>query len=221
MEMSITGVLRYGSLFGPCLTLRRTITSALGRNAIAFVDEFFNAGNHPVPHAWLLHVNFGYPLVDAGAELCYDAAKVEPVDTDEARTRFGDGASAKYKRVPEPQDRHRGSTEAVAFLYPRATDRSGATTVGLINRKLGLGVAIRYSTREFSRCVNWQHWGPGEYVTALEPANGTVRGRWKDREDGTLDSIEPGGRKTYGYSIEAVSDKSGLEELGRLNAAKK
>jgi hypothetical protein len=221
MEMSISGVLRYGSLFGPCLTLRRTITSALGRNAISFVDEFFNAGNQPVPHAWLLHINFGYPLVDAGAEFCYDASKVEPVDTDEARTRFKDGAAATYKRVPEPRDRHRGSTEAVAYLYPRATDRAGATMVGIVNRKLGLGVAVRYSTKEFPRCVNWQHWGPGEYVTALEPTNGTVRGRWKDREDGTLDSIEPGGRKTYRYVIEAVSDRSGLEELSRLNSAAK
>jgi uncharacterized protein DUF4432 len=221
MEMSITGVLRYGSLFGPCLTLRRTITSALDRNAIAFEDEFFNAGNQPVPHAWLLHINFGYPLVDAGAEFCYDASKVEPVDTDEARARFKDGGAATYKRVPEPQDSHRGSTEAVAYLYPRPTDRAGSTTVGIVNRKLGLGVAIRYSTKEFPRCVNWQHWGPGEYVTALEPANGTVRGRWKDREDGTLDSIEPGGRKTYRYVIEAATGRPGLEELGRLNAAAK
>ena len=71
--MSVTGVLRYGPLFGPNLTLRRTIRSTLGRNAIDVTDEFFNAGNQAVPHAWLLHINFGYPLVDAGAEFCYDA----------------------------------------------------------------------------------------------------------------------------------------------------
>ena len=84
------------------------------------------------------------------------------------------------------------STEAVAYLYPRAS-RDGRTTVGVVNRKLGLGLAIRYNTREFPRCVNWQHWGPGEYVTALEPTNGTVQGRAKDREQRAA-RRDPGGR---------------------------
>jgi hypothetical protein len=152
--------------------------------------------------------------------LCYDAAKVEPVPTDESRARFKDGGAGgvpAYKRIPDPQDRHRGSTESAGYLYPRATGRDGRTTVGIVNRKIGVGVAIRYSTKEFPRCLNWQHWGPGEYVTALEPANGTVRGRAKDREDGTLDFIGPGARKTYRYTIEALADRRTLDELRDLN----
>ena len=82
---------------------------------------------------------------------------------------------------------------------------------------LGLGLAIRYNTREFSRCINWQHWGPGEYVTALEPVNGTVQGRAKDREQGLLDEIAAGGRKTYRYRIEAIADRDGLDALRALN----
>src|SRR3954471_21632413 len=38
-EMSVVGVLRYGKLFGPNLTLRRTIRSWLGENAIEVADE--------------------------------------------------------------------------------------------------------------------------------------------------------------------------------------
>jgi len=71
--MSITGVVRYGRLFARNLELRRTITSRLGENAIDFVDEFTNLGNGPVPHAWLLHINLGYPLVQEGTEFCYDS----------------------------------------------------------------------------------------------------------------------------------------------------
>ena len=216
LEMSITGVVRYGALFGPLLELRRTITSTLGVNAIHFIDEFFNPGNTDAPHAWLLHINFGYPLVDDGSEFCYDSPKVEPKEVPEHVSRFRKGVDPK--RVPGPLDAHRGFNESVAYLYPRATDRSGRTTVGIVNRKLGVGVAIRYSTKEFPRCVNWQHWGPGEYVTALEPANGTVRGRWVDREEGILDTIPAGGRKTYRYTIEAVSGREAIEELRSLNA---
>jgi hypothetical protein len=215
MEMSVTAVLRYGSLFGPCVTLRRTITSRLGQNTIEFADEFFNAGNTVAPHAWLLHINFGYPLVDAGAEFCYDSPTVEPTDTDLSRSRFKPGVN--YKRIPGPTEAHRGGNESVAYLKPKPVDRPGNTTVGIINRKLSLGAAIHYNTREFPLCVNWQHWGPGEYVTALEPVNGSVAGRWNDREKGILDHLEPGEKKTYRYAIEAVASRAGLEHLRRLN----
>jgi hypothetical protein len=215
LEMSITGVVRYGSLFGPSLELRRTIRSTLGANAIDFVDEFYNPANTDAPHAWLLHINLGYPLVDAGAEFCYDSPRVEPKDAPEGVSRFN-RKGIDPKRVPEPLDAHRGFNESVAYQFPRA-DRSGRATVGLVNRKLGLGVAIRYSTREFPRCVNWQHWGPGEYVTALEPANGTVEGRAKDRDRGLLDTIPAGARKTYRYQIEAVTGREGIEALRELN----
>jgi hypothetical protein len=213
-EMSVTAIVRYGRFYGPNVELRRTITSILGGNAIEVTDEFSNVGNTPAPHAWLLHINFGYPLVDAGAELCFDA-KVEPLDNEPARARFGD--LAKAKKIPAPLKEQRGETSAVAYLFPRS-DKQGRATVGIVNRKLGVGVAIRYSTREFSRCGNWQHFGPsGEYVTALEPMNGTIAGRDKDRASGDLDMLNPGERKTYRYTIEVVADRAGIDALRALN----
>jgi hypothetical protein len=213
-EMRIVGVVRYGRLFGRNLELRRTIASRLGENAIDFIDEFTNRGNLPVPHAWLLHINLGYPLVQEGTEFCYNATKIEPTPTEESGKRFR--AGQPYKTAPAPMESHRGFTEAVAYLYPRA-GRDGAATVGVVNGKLGLGLAIRYNVKEFPRCINWQHWGPGEYVTALEPVNGTVQGRAKDREQGLLDEIPAGGRKTYRYRIEAVTESRAIESLRSLN----
>ncbi len=213
-EMRIVGRVRYGKLFGPCVELKRTITSRLGSNAIDFEDEFFNAGNVDVPHAWLLHINLGYPLVDAGAEFCYDA-RVEPLASGLAPKRFKD--ASQYKKVPAPSEAYNGSNEAVAYLFPKATDKNGGTMVGLVNRKLGVGVAIRYSTKEFTRCVNWQHWGKHEYVTALEPSNGSVEGRSKDRKDGVLDVLKAGARKRYRYQIAAVTSREEIEALRRLN----
>ena len=214
-QMSVTAIVRYGQFYGPNVQLRRTITSTLSGNAIDVTDEFSNVGNTEVPHAWLLHINFGYPLVDAGAELCYDAKKVEPLDNDPARARFGD--LAKAKKIPAPLEAHRGETSAVAYLFPKP-DKQGRATVGIVNKKLGVGVAIRYSTREFPRCGNWQHFGPGgEYVTALEPVNGTVQGRAKDREQGLLDEIAAGATKTYRYRIETLTEPSQIQTLRALN----
>lgn len=212
LNMTVVGVMRYGRLFGPNVTLRRTVRSTLGANAIHFTDEFVNAGNQAVPHAWLLHINMGYPLVDGGAIFCYDA-EVTPLDNAVAKDRFRPGGDAK--RVPDPLDAHRGSTEAVAYLRPKATN--GLATVGIVNPKLGFGLAIDYDTRQFGRCANWQHWGPGEYVTALEPTNGSVEGRAKDRAAGTMDELPVGGRKAYEYTIRVVSDKAGIDALMALN----
>jgi len=215
LEMSVTGTIRYGAFYGPCVQLRRTITSRLGANSIDIVDEFTNAGNQPAPHAWLLHINFGYPLVDAGAELCYDSPRVEPTDAPESAAHFKKGVD--YKRIPGPQQRHRGPASAVAYLFPRPTDRAGNTTVAIVNRKLSIGVAIDYNTRQFPRLGNWQHFGPHEYVTALEPMNGTIAGRASDRARGLLDHLAPGGAKVYRYHLEIVTDRRRLDELRQLN----
>jgi hypothetical protein len=214
MAMSVTGSVKYGAFYGPCVELRRTISSTLGSNVISIADEFHNAGNQDVPHAWLLHINLGYPLVDAGAEFCYDALRVDPIDSEPSRKHFRAGVN--YKRVPPPLEGHRGSDSVVAYLYPRV--RNNLATVGIVNRKLGLGLAIRYNIKDFPRCANWQHWGPREYVTALEPMNGGVEGRDKDRANGWLDTLKAGGKKSYRYEIEVLTQKPALEALRALNS---
>jgi hypothetical protein len=216
MEMSVTALVRYGAFYGPNIELRRTITSTLGENVIDVRDEFFNAGNEPQPHQWLLHINFGYPLLQDGAEFCYDAAKVEPLNDPATLRHFGQKNGA-YKRVPAPLKEHHGPNSFVAYLYPKATNRNGDTTVAVVNKKLGFAAAIHYNTREFPRCGNWQHWGKREYVGALEPMTGGVEGRDKDRERGWLQTLDPDQQKTYRYRIEIVSDKARLNELLALN----
>ena len=215
-DMTIVGLLRYGAFYGPCIELRRTIRSTLGCNTINVTDEFFNAANTPVPHAWLLHINFGYPLLDAGAEFCYDAQKVEPVGGSDTSAEYFK-AGNNYKRIPNPLPDHRGSKSFVGYIYPK-TARDGGATVAVVNRRLGLGVAIRYNTKEFTRCVNWQHWGKHEYVAALEPSTGSVEGRDKDRASGILQTLRPGGRKTYQYAIDVITTREKLQELLGMNA---
>jgi hypothetical protein len=215
-EMSVTASLRYGAFYGPCIELRRTITSKLGENWIDVRDELFNAGNEDQPHGWLLHINMGYPLCDEGSLFCYDAERVDPLPEGPAREWFArpDGA---YKRIPGPQKAHHGPNSVVAYLYPRAKGSGGETTVGVVNERLGFGLAIHYNTREFPRLANWQHWGEHEYVGALEPTTGGVEGRDKDRQRGWLQTLPAGGRKSYHYRLEVVSDKKGLGELLALN----
>ena len=218
-EMSVTARLRYGSFYGPCVELKRKISSVLGENTIYFVDEFYNAGNQDAPHAWLLHINFGYPLLDVGAEFCYTSERVEPLPQDEAAAaHFAEGAP--YKKIPDVLPQHSGPTSFVGYIYPRA-DKDGMTSVGVVNSKIPLAVSIGYNVRDFPRCANWQHWGKYEYVGALEPSTGSVEGRDKDRARGLLRTLKPGERKTYRYMIDAHTDKEAVDALLALNRKKK
>ncbi len=212
-EMSITGIVRTARLFGPNVELRRTLGSTLGSPAIRVHDVFLNRGNQPAPHAWLLHINFGYPLLEPKASsYCYQG-KIDG-RLDSAGWFKSD---RDFRSAVEPQESHRGMGEAFAYVNPKA-DAKGMVLAGVVNRKRGFGVKIEYPAREFDRMGNWQHWGPaGEYVGALEPMTCGVEGRAVDRERGWFKTLKPGQKVEYHCTITATEDKADLDRLLGLN----
>ena len=215
--MSITGTVRTAKVFGPNIEMKRTISSELGQPTIKITDTFRNCGNQRIRHAWLLHINFGYPLLDKGTELLY-SGKLLPIDGCE---QYFSRAN-KFKTVPEPTKAHRGTSESCTFIEPK-TDRNKMASVGLCNAKLGLGVEVRCSMKQFQRILNWQHWGPGgEYVTALEPINSPT---WMcasgNPKPGPSHFLRPGQTKTYEATITVHNTPSGIAAMRRRVSGKK
>ncbi len=204
LEMSITGIIRYGGFYGPNLSLRRTISSTLGEPKISIDDTFTNHGNTEVTHAWLLHINFGYPILDEGSEFVFDSpehvVRTEGLSHDYFK-QLSDG-----RHFPAPSDDHAAERCVFRYLMPKS-NASGRARAGLWNDKLKRGIAIDYSTAEFPRLGQWLHWGKREYVAALEPMTAGVEGRDKDRDRGWLRTIAPGDSQHYGYSIEVVTQR--------------
>ncbi len=211
-EMSITGTVRTARVFDPNLELRRTISGTLGVPAIHIHDRFLNRGNTRLPHAWLLHINFGYPLLEPGASTYCYAGKLDPRPGSEAWFAGKDSRAA-----PKPLKSHCGSGEVFSYIDPK-TQGGGNVLCGVVNRRRGFGLSIAYSKRDFPRLGNWQHWGPGgSYVGALEPMTGGVEGRDKDRARGWLRFIEPGQTVEYRCTIAATSEPAELKRLLALN----
>ena len=215
--MSITGTVRTSKIFGPSIELRRTISSELGQPAINITDTFRNVGNETVPHVWMLHINFGYPLLDAGSELLWSGKNIPIIGCEQFFSR-----SNKFKLVPEPLRAHRGANEACAFIEPK-TDRNKMASLGVHNPKLGLAVEIRCSMKQFQRVLNWQHWGPrGEYVCALEPLNSPM---WAvpdtARKRDPSHQLRPGQTRTYQTSIVVHSRPSAISALRRRVTGRK
>ena len=216
-SMSISGTVRTARVFGPNIELRRTISSELGQPIIKINDTFRNRGNQRVPHSWLLHINFGYPLLDVGAELLWSGT-VRPAAGCESFFKTPN----KFKTVPEPLAAHKGFGEAAGFITPKS-NRNKMASAAVVNTKLGLAAEIRWNTREFPEMVNWQHWGPrGEYVAALEPKNGPMKegpnfklrrtaGQW----------LRPGEKKSYEVTITVHDKPSAVPALRRRVNGKK
>jgi hypothetical protein len=178
LEMSITGIIRETKIFGPSLVLRRKISSTLGEASLRIHDEVTNCGNEKVPHMLLYHFNFGWPLVDEGAELVWNG-KANVV-------------------CPAPLDRHRGLGEDVSAIDVEC-DNMGESICGVVNKKLDIKVEMRFNKKQLPCFTNWQHWAPGEYVTGLEPGTNPPVGQAAARKENKLIFLEP--RETRAYDI--------------------
>ncbi|MHC4679192.1 MAG: aldose 1-epimerase family protein [Planctomycetota bacterium] len=208
LQMSITGMVKQSRVFGPNLELRRTISSTLGEPAVRIRDVVTNVGNTPAPHMILYHCNYGWPLVDEGTEiLCRGKWASRGLDMDNAVFN----SRRDYRKCSRPLESHRGGGEGCAFI-DAAADTKGICTAGLHNRRLGLALVLRYSKRQLPWLSNWQHWGPGEYVTALEPGTNPPIGQAKAREQKSLIHIAPGKSRTYDLEMTVLTDKGRIAE---------
>ena len=191
----VTGEMRETDVFGSDLLLRRRITMPMGETVVHVRDEVVNQGYERAGLMLLYHCNPGYPVVADGSVLITPPAEITPRDENAAqgldqRTEF-----------PAPRD---GFVEHVFRHELRPTD-APTVSASIVNRRFeptgGIGLTVSWDPRELPRMWQWRMLGPGMYVTGLEPANCTVNGRASDREDGTLEYLEPGERRSFGVSV--------------------
>lgn len=197
LDFSLTGIVRESRPFGPSLELHRTISGSLGSPALRIQDRVVNRGNTPAPHMLLYHLNFGWPLVDEGAEIRWEGDWTTRAG-DKNGILFREGND--FKKVPAPLPEHSGGGEEVAFIDVKEVD--GKSECGLFNPHLNLGVTVRFNKSELPWLTNWQHWGRNEYVTGLEPGTHPPIGQAAARRNGTLIEIGPGDSRSYDLTIE-------------------
>jgi len=209
LDMSITAIVKQSRVFGPNLELRRTLSSTVGRPTIKIRDVIVNRGNSPVPHMILYHCNFGWPLVDKGTEIIW-RGKWETPGRDMDKEVFA--RDRDFYKCPDPLDSHRGSGESCAFV-DIVSDSKGYCVAGLYNRRLSLALVMKFKKKQLPWLTNWQHWGPDEYVTALEPGTHPPIGQSKARQQKELIYLKPGRCKTYDLEITVFTDEKQINNF--------
>lgn len=208
-EMSITGITRETSIFGPRLEMKRTISSVLGRSSIKIHDEVRNCGNEPAPHMLLYHCNFGWPLVDEGTNILW-RGEWESRGSDDDNHIFNN--ENNFKKCTATLPEHSGAGEAAAFIDIKR-DANGECFCGLYNSSLNIALILKFRKDQLPCLTNWQHWGKGEYVTALEPGTHWPVGQNRARETGTLIEIEPGRAQHYDLEFEIIEEKEKMDSI--------
>ncbi len=186
----VEGVLREATVFGEHLRLHRKISVPVGGNTLTVTDTVTNEGFSVSPLMLLYHLNFGWPLVDAGTKIT-----LPPGSTTTPRDAEAEKGLAGCLTLDAPTP---GYAEQCFFHEVPGEDIDITMT-----NPSGRGVTVSYKKSELPHLTQWKMMGQGEYVCGIEPANCKVLGRAAEREAGRLQTIAPGEVRTFSVSITA------------------
>jgi hypothetical protein len=155
----------------------------------------------------LYHINLGWPLLDDGAGVHLNARSMKPRDAEAEK------GAASAARMPTPMA---GYKEQV-FYHDLIAEDNGFASAVLENRKLGLGLFVRYRQEELPKFIQWKMAAEGEYVLGFEPANCLVEGRAKERERGTLQFLEPGETREFLVHIGVLDGNTQIDQFKSEN----
>ena len=74
------------------------------------------------------------------------------------------------------------------------TEADGTVPVGIVNRRIGLGVYQLFNKGQLPHQTTWRMPGEDLYVVAIEASTNRDAGRWDARERGELIELAPGER---------------------------
>ncbi len=200
---------------GENLCRTRRVWTELGAKNLHIEDIVENLGYQDTPHMYLFHINVGFPIVAEGSELLAPTTQVIPRD-EQAAVDVDNHARCD---APTADFRER------VYYHEMEADADNHVYIALVNRQFdggrGIGLYVKYHRTQFPRFVQWKMCSEGAYVIGLEPANCWVEGQEKERDRGTLQYIEPVGRKHYEAEIGVLTSNEEISNIeNRISAIK-
>ncbi len=204
-EMKVSGKMRQSAVHGENLVLARTITAVLGEPKLHIHDEIHNEGHVDEPFMLLYHINFGYPLLDAGSRLLTNSIAVCGADS------AAEAEKCDWMRFHEPVQ----LCDERCYFHDLRPSAGGDVCIALVNDELGLGAALRFNKNQLPCLTEWKMLSEGEYVLGLEPGNTNPIGRLEAEKCGTLQSLHPGDVYTADLELEILDGAAELASIKR------
>jgi hypothetical protein len=197
------------AVFGENLVLTRRFEAALGGTSISMSDRVENRGFRPTPHMLLYHYNFGFPLLDEGAELLLPSRAVVHAVHQDLRAQ---GTGYRIQGPPRPDFREQ------VYEHEVVAGAGGMAPAALINPKLGdggFGIRLDYDRAALPCLIEWQCLQSGLYVLGIEPSTNHVQGRAFAEQRGELIRLEHGEVREYRTGLSVLDGAEALAGVRR------
>lgn len=166
-KLEVTALIEESALFGKNLAMKRVVTLYPKENRVHVDDTLINRGTKTEDYCLLYHTNFGYPMLDEGAEIVANYTNIE------ARS---DHAKKNLDKQPVFEAPIVNDEERCYFLDMAEGKAS------LINRKLGKKATVSYSKDTLPNFVQWSSPVAGDYALGLEPCTSNLSEGFKYRQ---------------------------------------
>lgn len=186
-QITVTGVVQEVRFHFAKLQLTTRITTHFDQPSLQIDDQVQNLSASAGEMQMLYHINFGVPLLGAGAQL------VAPVDTVVPRTPWAAESIDEWLTYEAPRP---GRAERVYFCRLRAAD-SGDTRVLLKDRPSTRGVSLAWNVHQLPCFTLWKNETAIDdgYVTGLEPGTNFPNPRSYEAQHGRV--VKLGAGKSY------------------------
>ena len=203
--LSVRGQVRESCVFSENMLLKRRIILETENDIVRIRDTVENQGFSREPVMLVYHINFGYPMLDAGAKIYSSAASVAPRD-DIAAKGIDQYDLMEAPEIERPEE---------CFFHSDFPDQSAF--VMLCNEKLKLAAIVRFDPKVFPLLCEWKCMRAGDYALGLEPTTSGVDNRSAARENGMLTYLEPGTSREYNVSLEFTDDPAVIERYRKAS----
>jgi galactose mutarotase-like enzyme len=193
-EITVTGLVDEVRFHFNKLRLKSKIVTRVGEPGFRVIDEVTNIGGVAGELQMLYHINFGPPILNAGAQLIAPVKVMVPRD---AHAAEGNNTWDRYE-APTP-----GFVEQ-CYLFSLNADPSGQTQVLLKNAHSMAGVSLKWPVKQLPCFTVWKDTmaEADGYVTGLEPGTNFPNPRSYESEQKRVIKLAPG--ETYTMEVSLV-----------------
>ena len=197
--VALKGTVSEQRLFGERLRLQRTYTLSESQPSIQINDVVTNLGDQPVPLMLLYHINVGFPLVSASAELHTPHQMVY------GRDPAAHGGIDHWQLYDAPDANYKEQV----FFHQVKQNSEHHTEVLLQNGDFGF--VVGWDAEAMPYFTQWKNARQGFYVSGLEPGNCIPMGQNAERKAGRLQMLAPGKHLATRCSLTIVDGAEGLQ----------
>lgn len=202
-ELTVTGIVEEARFHFQKLRMATTITMNLGDLGVHIVDEVSNFSASPAETQMLYHVNFGSPLLGAGAKIVAPVKSIAP-------------RNAHAARGIETWDSYPASaagTEESVYFFELHADAASRTQALLKSADAALGVSMSWDTQTLPYFTLWKNptAAADGYVTGLEPGTNFPNPRSFEGKHGRFVKLAAEQSVRYDLTLEFLTTKERVQ----------